>query len=472
MAIRIEKINDSLEGEFRFRGKARSFPFTLPGDSVQFRTVRDGRGFRTITEKIERAEKYELPFEPVSPACRYYGECGGCRGQHIPYEHQFQIKISRISEKLRERGIPEPEFLPADNVYRYRNRMDFVTERSDTGRIFIGLRGAGDFSKFVDIEECLIQKLEADIILRTCRDAVSGFPELVFSRSENTGILKYITIRWGTGSGAVILTFNPRSLWKEKETAIYKEFIQNISEKISSIRIDSEDQPPLKISLTECYTDSAESEVSNTSDRNPLTGTDSFREEILGIPFEVPGDAFFQPNPRGFEKLISRSLEWLMEIYSPEESGHLLDLYCGAGVLSSVLFKKLKDKNILFKQISGIDFTESAVRRAPLHFQDIPEERLNFQAADLIKPPENFINSLYSLIIMDPPRAGLSGPVKKALNRLKPAPWILYFSCNPKSQVADLTDLEQSYEPVKSLLTDPYPHTPHQEQVVLLRRRT
>ena len=75
------------------------------------------------------------------------------------------------------------------------------------------------------------------------------------------------------------------------------------------------------------------------------------------------------------------------------------------------------------------------------------------------------------LAIVDPPRAGLHPKVLSALLRLAP-PRIVYVSCNVHGtapQVAALVD-EGGYTVERVQPVDMFPHTPHVECVVALRR--
>jgi 23S rRNA (uracil1939-C5)-methyltransferase len=74
------------------------------------------------------------------------------------------------------------------------------------------------------------------------------------------------------------------------------------------------------------------------------------------------------------------------------------------------------------------------------------------------------------VIITDPPRAGMHPDVVKTI--LKAAPKkIVYVSCNPATQARDLADLDCDYEAIAVQPVDMFPHTPHVENVVLLKKR-
>ena len=73
------------------------------------------------------------------------------------------------------------------------------------------------------------------------------------------------------------------------------------------------------------------------------------------------------------------------------------------------------------------------------------------------------------LVIVDPPRRGLEPPVVRALAE-RPVPAIVYLSCNPATLARDLKGLGQAYAPEVVKVLDFFPHTPHIETLVVLRR--
>jgi 23S rRNA (uracil1939-C5)-methyltransferase len=75
------------------------------------------------------------------------------------------------------------------------------------------------------------------------------------------------------------------------------------------------------------------------------------------------------------------------------------------------------------------------------------------------------------VVVVDPPRAGLSGKALRALARLE-APTIVYVSCNPTTLAGNVKELaaEWGYRLERCRPVDMFPHTPHVESVSLLRR--
>ena len=75
------------------------------------------------------------------------------------------------------------------------------------------------------------------------------------------------------------------------------------------------------------------------------------------------------------------------------------------------------------------------------------------------------------VVVIDPPRAGLSGRAVRHLGRLAPRR-IVYVSCNPTTLAGNAKDLvaEWGYRLERVRPVDMFPHTPHVEAVALLAR--
>jgi 23S rRNA (uracil1939-C5)-methyltransferase len=74
------------------------------------------------------------------------------------------------------------------------------------------------------------------------------------------------------------------------------------------------------------------------------------------------------------------------------------------------------------------------------------------------------------VIITDPPRAGMSGPLAEKILEIA-APTVVYVSCNPATQARDLGILDAKYAVTRVQPVDMFPHTHHIENIVQLKLR-
>ncbi len=447
MSALVERLNAKLEGELFHAERSYGVPFCLPGDRVSYRIFGRGKRRRLIVDEVEHG-----PARRQEPFCSHFGRCGGCRGQHLTLEEQFEAKAGPYNQAMEALcGIRPVQLLP-ERSRRYRNRMDFVVEGS-----VVGLRPAGDYRRFEDIESCHIQRQRADEILSLVRGLVKKYPTLPFVRREKTGILKYVTIREGQRSGAVILTICEG----HADDEAYLAFVRDLSAALS----DYEKEKGYLFSLFAGEVGPL-SEVSAVPGSKLLQGKPFFEESLGPLNFQVPPDAFFQPNPEGFFRLFETALQALRPLW---QGGTVIDLYCGSAALSLVLTEVLSGVRGLY----GADFSASGIelgrRNIEAYLQDKEPFPYDLQARDLNRGVE-FPEA--DLVLLDPPRAGLSPGVIRWLNERRPAPVLLYISCNPSAQVENLKDLQDAYEPIFAAVTDPFPQTTHLESAVLLQRKS
>ena len=73
-------------------------------------------------------------------------------------------------------------------------------------------------------------------------------------------------------------------------------------------------------------------------------------------------------------------------------------------------------------------------------------------------------------VIVDPPRGGMEPNVPDWLAN-RPAPRLLYVSCDPATLVRDLETLAKAYEIKKVKLFDMFPRTARFETLVVLERK-
>ena len=138
----------------------------VPGDVVDIQVTKKRSNYSEGF--VTRFQEYS-PIR-VEPFCPYFGKCGGCKWQFIPYEKQVEYKQREVVNNLRRLGhveLPEPmPILPSANNRFYRNKLEFTysakrwltpdelanPEVAKTPGV--GFHVPGLFDKVVDITEC------------------------------------------------------------------------------------------------------------------------------------------------------------------------------------------------------------------------------------------------------------------------------------------------------------------------------
>jgi len=156
LIVTIDDVAFGGEGVARSNEFVVFVPFVLVGEEVEVELTEIKRNHaRGRLLRIIRASPHR-----VEPACRYFGDCGGCQYQHIDYETQLQLKRKQITDLLlRIGGFPEAVIdpvIPCPKPYGYRNRIMIRSQWDKTKQALnIGFI-RHDNRLVVDVEECSI----------------------------------------------------------------------------------------------------------------------------------------------------------------------------------------------------------------------------------------------------------------------------------------------------------------------------
>jgi len=174
-------------------------------------------------------------------------------------------------------------------------------------------------------------------------------------------------------------------------------------------------------------------------------------EEINNIKYSIYPNAFFQVNRENMVILYEKVREYA------GNGNKLLDLYCGTGTIGIYL----KDN---FNEITGIEINKEAILNANINKSLNNIKNIHFICADA----STLNKDNYDIVIVDPPRSGLSKNVIRLLNELN-SNKIIYVSCNPKTLKRDI-DLLNKYSLKKLECVNMFNKTKHVECICLLER--
>ena len=170
------------------------------------------------------------------------------------------------------------------------------------------------------------------------------------------------------------------------------------------------------------------------------------------LRFEVAPRAFWQVNHEGTDELVrlvsgysSRGLKLARgRIAGEARTARLIDLFCGAGLFAVALAGTARFEHVLGLEL-GVDAVASAEENAKANGLSA---LCRFEATDLAfsgKPPAALASALAPapqdlVVVVDPPRAGLSGAMRAALRRSS-ATVLVYVSCDVQTLGRDLAEL-------------------------------
>ena len=185
-------------------------------------------------------------------------------------------------------------------------------------------------------------------------------------------------------------------------------------------------------------------------------------DTLCGLEFDISPRAFYQVNHDGAEKLYSIAAEYA----GLTGNETLIDLYCGTGTIGLSMANRVK-------KLIGIEIIPDAVKNATQNAARAGVENAEFICADAGKAALELSERGIApeVIVVDPPRKGLSDDVIKAISDMAPEK-VVMISCNSATAARDAKKLfEEGYIPMKMQAVDMFPRTGHVETVVCLSRK-
>lgn len=182
-----------------------------------------------------------------------------------------------------------------------------------------------------------------------------------------------------------------------------------------------------------------------------LYGSAYIIEELGNIKYSIYPNAFFQVNTDNMKIMYDKVKEYA------GSGNKLLDLYCGTGTIGIYLKEN-------FEEVTGIEVNKEAILNANINKNLNNLRNINFICGDASIAK----NNNYDVIVVDPPRSGLSKKVIDFLNKSN-AKTIVYVSCNPKTLKRDL-GLLAKYSMTKLECINMFNKTKHCEVITALER--
>ncbi|HSZ62739.1 MAG TPA: 23S rRNA (uracil(1939)-C(5))-methyltransferase RlmD [Terriglobales bacterium] len=433
------------------RSMAVFVPFVLPGEKIEAALRQEKPGFArgSITQVIEASP------DRVDARCPYFGQCGGCHYQHIPYERQLEFKADILRETLRRIAkieLPSEIRTHASPPWNYRNRAR------------LHVRIAPEFAlgyfrfnshEFLPIRECPISSpLLNRVIARLLELGGLNCPATVEEIELFADAADEHLLAWAFCGRAA----------RQKDLLRWSEAVQSQLPEIRGMTFLSSRRASERRSTEQRLEDDAPSDAKSLAQ----FGASSIRYETKNHEYQVSAGAFFQVNRFLIDELIS--------VVTGNTCGDVaLDLYAGVGLFSVPLAEK-------FRHILGVEASHTShadfVQNVPANVKAVVARTSDFLRRDYPKsdyqrneyPNKRLVRQRPDLVVLDPPRTGAGKAVIASLVELG-APRVRYVSCDPATLARDIALLlAAGYRIEEAHLFDLFPETFHIESVMLLGR--
>jgi len=428
MELTIEKLIYGGEGLAHHDGSTVFVPFVLPAERVSAAAVETKKKF--VRARVERV--LDPSPERSAARCPHFGVCGGCDYQHIPYDAQLKYKTEILRETLRRLGRiewPGEITAHASPPWGYRNRAQWkirpLSDEDGAGPGIGYFRASS--TALCAVDDCAIL---SPLLLRSLLALRGALAAGTLPRE-----LREIEAFAGANDSKLLVTATFAGIPSHAEELAIT--IREILPEIESLLL---------------YDPSRE--------RMKLDGPGFIACEAGGNAYRVGHFSFFQVN-----RFLAGDL--VREVAETDEGGNLaLDLFAGVGLFSTPLAAR-------FARVVAVESNPAAARDLEANTSGRAARAgraIEIRNADVEQFLQKFRDTP-DLIVVDPPRAGLTPTAIKHITRVAPAR-IAYVSCEPPTLARDLAALVKAGYEISNLhLFDLFPQTFHMEAVVRLRRR-
>jgi 23S rRNA (uracil1939-C5)-methyltransferase len=447
----------------------------IPGDRV-----------RALVHKRKRSYAHARTLEVLAPGPERIAPVAdhpGVPWQVLPYERQLAIKREQVEEALRRigrlHGFELEQIVPAVEPWRYRNKLEYSFGQEqgrdgEAGELVCGFHAPAGGNSVSPIADCLLASelgnRARELALAWCRAqgltawdrgrARSGEHvgrqraggDVEAQRRERTGPapdgrvrLRNLVVREGRRSGQLQVRI-VTTAGELEAGELAAELSAALGEQLSGV----------------LWTRSRSlAETTAGGDTELVWGEAHLPERLGELDLRISPEAFFQTNTEMAEVLYGVVAEYA----ALEGWERVYDLYSGIGTIALSLASRAGE-------LWGIELVPEAVADAIAGARRNNVTKAHFFAGDTRLALKELVERAGrpDVIVVDPPRAGLS---KKVVHRIIEASpkRIVYVSCNPTTlapNAAELVEAGWALRRVRPI--DMFPQTHHVECVALFER--
>lgn len=435
--VLVESLDQEGRGVAHVDGKTIFIDGALPNEIVSYQITRakNDYAFANVVEVLKQSNLR------VTPQCKHFGYCGGCKLQHLDFVGQVATKQRLLESNIKHIGKAKPvNILPPlmgpTWGYRHKARLSvkFVAKKE---RVLVGFNEKG--TRFVaDMDSCavltpevsaLIVPLQEMIAQLTLRDKIPQLEIAVGEPVANAG--KHI-----------VLIFRILDALQPADELLLKAFADRHQVIIWTQTKGADTVKPYY----------------------PLEATSlqySLNEFALTYPFKP--NEFTQVNPQINQVMVRRA----MQLLQPQAGERIADFFCGIGNFTLPIARS-------GATVLGYEGLATLVARAveSAALNNL-EQNTAFDVSDLFKMTPDLLTGLgrFNKWLIDPPRDGAFELVK-SIDASNAPERIVYVSCNPATLARDIDVLvnQKGYILSASGVINMFPHTAHVESIALLQK--
>lgn len=439
LELQIDDLAFGGNGVARLDGYVLFVSGAIPGDKV-----------RAVVTKRKRHYGEARTLEVVSPSPERVDPVAdhpGAPWQVLPYERQLEIKQAQVADALTRLGKLEgfelQDIVPAVEQWRYRNKLEYSFGGGPGDELVCGFHAPGSWETIVGLDDCLLASEAGNRVRGEVLSWARGQGLAPFDRRTHAGLLRNLVVREGRRTGGL----QARLVVADGSDA-------------ERIDTDSLHRAVTADAIMITRTD-ALGETTAHGDTEIVLGPPKLTEELCGLTFGISPTAFFQTNTEMAERLYGVA----GEVAGLQGWERVFDLFCGIGTVGLSLAQRAGE-------VWGVEIVEEAVADAIENARRNDVSNAQFFAGDVRLALRDLVEKAGKpdVLVVDPPRAGLSQKVVRRIIEANPKR-VVYVSCNPTTLAPNAAQLvEAGYVLRRVRPVDMFPQTPHIECVALLER--
>ena len=374
----------------------------------------------------------ELSPDRVQAPCPVYQQCGGCQFQHIRYDAQLRYKQQMLEEAFARIGqVTVQEMfppIPSPFPYEYRRWIRFsVFQAQKTFHLgFVQKRS----HKPVEASACLLIPESIHVVVEDIKARLGTMARL-------PAFLSSLEVRSSAAFGSHLVMLKSPKLFQGQAESLLKAF---------------QDIPAVAGCVV---TAGAPPTGRKHAPVRLVSGEDHLFEQFQDMAFRISDRSFMQANWAIYAMIYQTLEEWI----GTWAGVRVLELFAGVGCLGLSLARKGAMATVVEENPFAV-----ADARKSASVNHIGRCRFRPSTA------EDFLQQVepndYDVILVDPPRTGLSKTCVESLLLTKAAR-IYYLSCDAPSLARDAKRLcAGGYQINRVQLFDMFPQTAHIETLV------
>ena len=428
----IESLDQEGRGVTHYDGKTIFIDGALPQEKVTFQS----HHIKASYEVANTVQVLKQSNQRVTPRCRHFGLCGGCKLQHLDFAAQVAAKQRLLENdlwhigKVKAENMLPPLYGPTWG-YRHKARLSvkYVEKKQ---RVLVGFNEKA--TRFVaDMNSCEVLVPEVSALIEPLQQLI-----LQLSLKDKIPQIELAVGEAFEGKPVIVLILRIMGPLTAQDETLLKSFADE-----QQVQIWTQSKGP--DTIKPFY---------------PLGAAQlQYSLPEFGLTYPFKPNEFTQVNPQINQVMIRRA----MQLLAPQANEKIADFFCGIGNFTLPIARS-------GAQVLGLEGLANLVERANESAQLNNISNVKFGVADLFKMTPEALTGLggFDKWLVDPPRDGAFELIK-SLDVQNSPQRIVYVSCNPATLARDAGVLvnEKGYSMQAAGVINMFPHTAHVESIAL-----